>query len=159
MPTSKKPSQRPRHSTPTISSCPSASSRSPLPKTPWTGPWQRRQTTRTTRPCQTRRSLRSSICRQLWHPHPRRRTCSAASLCAPCTALDRAESKQKCTTIIISHCALCCLTCPLSRVSRLSVVSRVRCPVCLCSVCPAQAPRLTNLVFFFAKASKSADTR
>ena len=31
----------PRHSTPTMSSSPSTSSRSPLPKTPWTGPWQK----------------------------------------------------------------------------------------------------------------------
>ena len=59
MPTSKKPSQRPWHSTPTMSSSPSTSSRSLLPKTPWPGPWRRRQTTRTTRPCQTRRLSRS----------------------------------------------------------------------------------------------------
>ena len=103
--------------------------RSPLPKTPWNGPWQRRQTTKTTRPCQTRRLSRSWL---TWMS-----TWSAASLCASSTALDHAESQQKCTTIIISHCALCCLTCPLSRVWCLSVVSRVR---CLCSVCPAQAP-------------------
>ena len=35
MPTSKKPPQRPRHSTPTMSSSPSTSSRSPLLKTPY----------------------------------------------------------------------------------------------------------------------------
>ena len=34
-------------STPTLSSSPSTSSLSPLQKTPWNGPWQRRQTTRT----------------------------------------------------------------------------------------------------------------
>ena len=38
MPTSKKASRRPRHSMPTMSSSPSTSSRSPLPKTPWNGP-------------------------------------------------------------------------------------------------------------------------
>ena len=130
-PSSVRPSQRPRHSTPTMSSSPSTLSRSPLPKTLWTGPWQRRQTTRTTRPCQTHRlSLRSSTCRQLRHLHLRCRTWSAASLCASCTALNHADSQQKCTTIIISHCVLCCLTCPLSRVWCVSVVSRVRCPVC-----------------------------
>ena len=114
-----------------------------LPKTPWTGPWQRRQTTRTTRPCQTRRlSLRSSTCRRLRRLHARCRTWSAASHCAWCTALDRVDVSQKnCHLHIISHRALCCLTCPLSRVWCRSVVSRVRCPVCLCSVCPAQAPR------------------
>ena len=57
MPTSKKPSQRPRQ--PTMSSSPSTSSQSPLPKTTWTGPWHRRQTTRTTRPYQTRCLSRS----------------------------------------------------------------------------------------------------
>ena len=56
---SKLPLQRPRRSTPMMSSSPGSSSRSPLPKTPWTGPWQRRQTMRTTRPCQTRRLSRS----------------------------------------------------------------------------------------------------
>ena len=63
-----------------------------------------------------------------------------ASHCAWCTALDRVDVSQKknCHLHIISHRALCCLTCPLSRVWCLSVVSRVR---CLCSVCPAQAPR------------------
>ena len=45
--------------TPMMSSSPSTSSRSPLPKTQWTGPWQRRQTARTTRPCQTRRLSQS----------------------------------------------------------------------------------------------------
>ena len=38
---------------------PTTSSRSPLPKTPWNGPWQRRQTMKTTRPSQTRRMSRS----------------------------------------------------------------------------------------------------
>ena len=56
MPTSKKPWQRPRHSTPTMSSSPSTSSQSPLPKTPWNGPWQRRQTTKTPRWCQAHHS-------------------------------------------------------------------------------------------------------
>ena len=42
-PSSAMPSTRPLHSTPTVSCSPSTSSRSPLPKTPWTGPWQRRQ--------------------------------------------------------------------------------------------------------------------
>ena len=40
--------EAPRHSIPVTSSSPSTSSRSP-----WTGPWKRCQTTRTTRPCQT----------------------------------------------------------------------------------------------------------
>ena len=44
---------------------------------------------------------------------------------------------KNCHLHIISHRALCCLTCPLSRVSCLFVVS----PVCLCSVSPALAPR------------------
>ena len=81
---------------------------------------------------------------------PRCRTWSGASLCASCTALDQAESKQKCTTIIISHCALCSLTCPLSRVWCLSVVSRPPDP---------GTQTETNLFFFFAMASKSVDTR
>ena len=54
--------------------------------------------------------------RQLRRLHARYLTWSAPSLSASCTALDHAESLQKCTTIIISH--------------RLSGVSRVRCPVC-----------------------------
>ena len=96
MPTSKKPSQRPRHSIPATSSSPSTSSRSPLPKTPWNGPWQRRQTTRTTRPCQTLRlSPRSSTCRRLRRLHARCRTWSAASHCAWCAALDRVDVSQK----------------------------------------------------------------
>ena len=62
MPTSKKPSQRPRHSTPTMSSSPSTSSWRPLPKTPWNGPWQRRQTARTTRSCQSFSAMKKSEC-------------------------------------------------------------------------------------------------
>ena len=42
----------------------------------------------------------------------------------------------------------------------LSVVSRVRRPVCLCSVCPAQDPDSDKEVsFFFRDGLKSVDTR
>ena len=58
-------------------------------------------------------------------PEPELIDMPPAPASAPCTALDHAESQQKCTTIIISHCALCCLTCPLSRVWCLSVVESV----------------------------------
>ena len=139
-PNSTRPLKRPTSCTPLALCSRDRWSWSPLPKTPWTWPWQRRQTTRTTRPCQTRRpSLRSSsTCPRLRHLHARCRT----SLCACCTALDRVDVSQKnCHLHIISHRALCCFTCPLSRVWCLSVFSRVRCPVCLCPVCPAQAPR------------------
>ena len=124
------------------------SSQSPFPKTPWTGPWQRRQTTKTTRPCQTRRLSRSSLtCHRLQRLHARCRTWSAASHCAWCTALDRVDVSQQKLPFASYHIVL-------------SVVSRVRCPVCLCSVCPAQDPRVTRRSpFFFEMASKSVDTR
>ena len=116
--------------TPTMSSSPSTSSRSPLQKTPWNGPWQSRQTTRTTCPCQTRRLSRSSLtCYRLQHPYLRCPTWSAVSLCAWCTALDRVDVSTK-KNRHLHHITSC-----------LSVVSRVRCLVCLCSVCPAQDPR------------------
>ena len=56
---SKLPSLTPPSSTLKASSSPGTSNRSPLPRTSWTGPWQRRHTARTTRPCQTRRLSRS----------------------------------------------------------------------------------------------------
>ena len=115
VPTSKKPSQRPRHSTPTMSSSPRTLSRSPLPKTPWTGPWQRRQTARTTRPCQTRRHVASSGIRT---PDVE---FGALHRCAP--------RVRRWTTLSLNKNAQ-----PASQHIVLSVVSRVRCPVCRVSL-------------------------
>ena len=133
--TSKKPSQRPRRSTPAVSSSPSTSSRSWLRKAQWTGAWKMWQTARTTGPCQTRQLSRSWLtCCQLRRLHLQWPIWSAASHCALCTAPDHVESCRKCSTH--HHITICCChTCPLSRVWCLPVVSRVR---CLRSVCPAQ---------------------
>ena len=78
--------------------------------------------------------------------HARCRTWSAASHCAWCTALDRVDVSQKNATCIISHHALCCLTCPLSRVFVLCVLPRI----------PESDKKVS---FFFEMASKSVDTR
>ena len=125
-PNSARPSQRPRHSTPTMSSSPCTSSWSLLQKTLWTGPWQRRQTTRTTRPCQTRRL--SQTRQRLRRLHAR---CELG-------ALHRIVHGVRRWTALMSHTKKLLLA---SDHIVFSVVSRVRCPVCLCSVCLAQAPR------------------
>ena len=72
--------QKPRHSTPTMSSSPGTSSLSPLPKTPWTAPSKRRQTTTTTRPCQTRRLSDMPLAPASTHPMSNLERCIALRL-------------------------------------------------------------------------------
>ena len=115
-----------REATTSTSSCssssissPGTSSRCPLQKTLWTGPWQMRQTTRTTRPCQTRRLSRSCLtCRQLRRLGPQKKNCHLHHITS----------------------SLCCLTCPLSRVS-CSLLSHVSVVLCVFFVCSSQAPQ------------------
>ena len=81
-------------------------------RSPWTGPWKRRQTTRTTRPCQS-----WLTCHPLRHPHLACPTWSAASPCAwwrPGEAIDQKKKKKtkKCHTWLSSHVA--CSPVPLS---------------------------------------------
>ena len=55
-PNSARPLKRPTSCTPLARCSRDRSSQSPLLRTPWNGLWQRRQTTKMTRPCQTHRS-------------------------------------------------------------------------------------------------------
>ena len=147
MPTSKKPTQRPRHSIPATSSSPSTSSRSPLPMTPWTGPWKRRQTARTTRPCQTRRlSLRWLTCRRA-RPTSNLERCIALRL-----VVTRRSHRPKKIALASYHIF-----------PQLSHVSVVPCVVSLCCGvrwCPAQAPRQWQEgLLFFSMASKKVLTQ
>ena len=148
------------------STSPSTSSRSPLQKTLWTGPWQRRQTTRTTRPCQTCRLSRrlidmpagSGVCTpdvELGAVHrialgvwrwtasmARTKNCHLHHITS-CSLLSR-------VSVVSCVVSLCCLTCPVSHVSL------------FCVSCPGSQTVTKKSPFcfvFFAMASKSVDTR
>ena len=83
--------KRPTSCTPLATCSRNRSSRSPLPKTLWNGPWQKRRTMRTTRLCQTRRLIP---------------TWSGASHCAWYTALDRVKFPKIATSIISQRLSL-----------------------------------------------------
>ena len=134
--------RKPRHSTLAMISSPSTSSPSPLLKTLWSGPWQRPQTTRTTRPCQTRRpNLKSSTRRWPASARPMSNLERCIALRLVYGAGPRWVLKQRYNHNHITS-PLCCLTCPLSCVS-----------------CPGSQSVTKRSFFFSVMASKSVDTR